>query len=106
MLSRRLGGDGQEILVAAHAALSDAFDVGELRVLLLDIVHDLGPLVIGVVPAPAYGEVELTVVAPGALLKLLLRRGRPGQSGQDEEGQGQDRDFLNDVFSFHRALLY
>ncbi|MBA7656260.1 hypothetical protein ES703_64180 [subsurface metagenome] len=87
MFSGRFGCDCDQNLVTAHPAFSDALDVGQVRVFLLHVMHDFGPLRIGVVPLPAQREIELTVVATRTLLQLCLGKGRNHTGCQQENTQ-------------------
>ena len=72
MVSRRLRGDGDEELVPAHPALADALDVRQVGILILHVMHDLGPLGVRVVPLPIEGEVHLPVISSRILLHAII----------------------------------
>jgi len=86
-----------------HPALAYAFDVSQLWILFLDVMHDLGPLGIGIIPLPAYRKVQLTMVTTRALLEFFLGINRRYKTGQNENGQRHCRDVFYKVFLIHRA---
>ena len=68
MLSRGFRGNGDQKLVATHAAFADAFDISELRIFLLHIAHDFGPFSVSIISLPANRKIKLTVVAARTFL--------------------------------------
>ena len=73
VLTRVLGCDGQDILITSHTALADRLDGAEVGVFLLQILHDLCPLVVVVVALPVDHKIGLAMRCAHIRLFLALR---------------------------------
>jgi hypothetical protein len=93
-----LGGDREHPLLAAHAALADRRDVGELAVLLLQPLHDLRLLGVAVVLLPIDRVVQLAVAAARARLEFLLRAGRSHPDAAREQHHGEHQQMLRSLY--------
>ena len=100
-----LGRDGDEELIPTHPAFSDALDVGKLGVLVLDVVHHLGPLGVRVVPFPGNGEVQLPVVTSRVLLEFGLGECRFEARRQKEDSEEACRQEPQALLRMHDFLL-
>ena len=73
VLTRVLSSDGQDILITSHATLANALNRAEIGVFLLQILHDLCPLVVVVIALPVDHKIGLSVRGAHVRLFLALR---------------------------------